>query len=123
MINKNYNTEELDVVDEEIRLNILKWKRPEGKDFYITPDGQCVHTLFQPTRNQSDAMYLFSQFERIDLEKENNKYYACVYTGTVDPKCEYGGELIFFIASDSLELAISLAAYESIQYYKNELKR
>jgi hypothetical protein len=110
-------TEELEMIDEAIRINILGWTRPTGKDFYITKDGQYIHTIFQPTRRQSDAMYLFTKFDRIELEKDGDRYFACVYTGTTNPECEYGSELIYFVEAESFELAISLAVYESIEYF------
>lgn len=108
---------ELEAIDEVIKTKLLKWERPTGKDFYITPDGQHVHTIFQPTRRKSDAMYLFEKFDRIELEKEGKRYFACIYTGTTDVTTEGSPELIFFVESDSYELAISLVAYESIKYF------
>jgi hypothetical protein len=107
------NVEELEMIDEAIRKHILKWDRPAGKDFYITEDGQYIHTIFQPTRRHSDAMYLFTKFDNIELEKEGDRYYACIYTGLGD----YEGELILFVESPRYELAISLAAYESIKHF------
>lgn len=110
------NNEELEMIDETIRINLLGWTRPKGKDFYITKDDQYIHTIFQPTRRQSDAMYLFSKFDHIELEKEGDRYFACIHTGTTDDTIEGFSELIFFVESHSFELAISLAAYESISY-------
>ncbi|MGD7047007.1 hypothetical protein FZC83_02075 [Rossellomorea marisflavi] len=106
--------EEIEMIEEEIIRHILKWEKPEGKEFYKTPHGQYVFSSFQPMRKHSDAMYLFSKFNHIELEKEDNKYYACIYTSESDES----GELIFFVESTKIETAISLAAYESIKYYK-----
>jgi hypothetical protein len=105
--------EELEMIDEAIRINILGWRKPKGKDFYITSGGKYVYSIFQPTRRQSDAMYLFSKFHNIELEKEDERYFACIYTGEDDGE----RELIYFVEAPSYELAISLAAYESIEYY------
>ena len=112
------DNEELELIDEAIRTKILKWNRPKGKDFYITESGQYVYSHFTPTRKQSDAMSLFEKFDHIELEKDGDRYFACIYTGTTDDTQEGFPELIFFVESDSFELAISLVVYESIKYYR-----
>lgn len=105
--------EEIEMIEEAIRRHILKWEKPVGKDFYTTQDGHCIHTIFQPTRRHADAMYLFTKFNHIELEKEDGRYFACVYTGDSDGE----SELVFFVESSRFELAISLAAYESIKHF------
>lgn len=102
-IYKKGSTEELEMIDEQIRKYILK--------------GKTTNPDFHPTRNQADAIYLFSKFENIEIEKDDGRYLACIYTGTTKDNCEYGSQLVFFVEAESLELAISLAAYESIKYY------
>ncbi|MEW5569687.1 hypothetical protein [Rossellomorea marisflavi] len=105
--------EEIEMIEEEIIRHILKWEKPEGEEFYKTPQGQYILGTFQPMRQYSDAMYLFTKFKRIELEKDDNRCYACIYTGESDES----GELIFFVESTRIESAISLAVYESIKYY------
>lgn len=117
LVYKKGNQEELEMIDEQIRTKILGWTRPKGKDYYITKEGAYVHTVFMPTRRQSDAMLLFSKFDHIEIEKENDRYFVCIHTGTTDLACSYGSEKIYFVESDSYELAISLATYESIEYF------
>ena len=109
---KKGHEEELAFIEETIKTKFLNWIKPKGKDFYIDQKGNYIHSLFQPTRKITDACFLLKKLHNIEIEKDDDRWFACIHTGETLFDEGVPIEKIFFVESETFELAVSLVIYE-----------
>lgn len=110
-------------IDALIATDILKWVKvavlTSDSDVYYewhdeTGEFKDFYDSFDPTDCMSCAWLIVEKFDFFEVEKDNEKYFACIYTGTTDSECEDGLQVVYLSEAGTAPMAICLAALQSI---------
>lgn len=110
-------------IDELLATKVMGWIETDMPSIPIYDDEEIVWIRedgleisaynFRPSERIEDAWEVAEKFPFIEIEKEYDKYFACIYTGTTNPKCEKGSQIVYLSEADTAPMAICMAALRS----------
>lgn len=107
----------LDKINELVATRVMGWHKfssPiwDGSSVWSDEEDNWHGDVddFNPSENIRDAWAVVEKFDRIDVERENGEYFACIYNGINSD----GSYTVYASEAKTAPMAICLATLESV---------